>query len=109
AGLGRTYLPQEDLARFAVSLDDLKSSRRSEAFDRLMEFEIARARAYYDNSAPLTAMIHADSRNAMRALIAIYRTLLDRIAESPADVLIGRVSLPTSQKIWIVLRSAMGL
>ncbi len=109
AGLGRTYLPQEDLARFGVSLDDLRSSRRSDSFDRLMEFEIARARAYYDESAPLTAMIHADSRKAMRALIAIYRSLLDRISESPADVLTRRVSLPASQKVWIVLRSAMGL
>lgn len=109
AGLGRTYLPQEDLARFNVSIDDLTSSRRSDAFDRLMEFEIARARGYYNESAPLTAMIHADSRNAMRALIAIYRSLLDRIAESPADVLTRRVSLPASQKVWIVLRSAMGI
>jgi phytoene synthase len=109
AGLARTYLPQEDLARFGVSLDDLKSSRRSEAFDCFMEFEIARARCYYDESAPLTAMIHADSRKAMRALIAIYQSLLDRIAESPADVLTRRVSLPASQKVWIVLRSATGL
>jgi phytoene synthase len=109
AGLGRAYLPQQDLTRFNVSLDDLKSSRRSDAFKRLMEFEIARARAYYDESLPLTGMIHADSRKAMRALIAIYRSLLERIAESPADVLTRRISLPASQKVWIVLRSAMGL
>jgi phytoene synthase len=109
AGLGRTYLPQEDLARFGVLTDDLKGARRSDAFDRLMEFEIARARGYYDDSAPLTAMIHADSRRAMRALIAIYRSLLDRIAESPADVLTSRVSLPTTEKVWIVLRAAIGI
>ncbi|HVY91944.1 MAG TPA: phytoene/squalene synthase family protein [Bryobacteraceae bacterium] len=109
AGLGRTYLPQEDLARFGVSLEDLKNSRRSDAFDRLMEFEIARARSYYEESAPLTAMIRADSRNALRALIAIYRSLLERIAESPADVLIRRVSLPVAEKVWIVLRSAAGI
>jgi len=109
AGLGRIYLPQEDLARFGVSPDDLKNLRRTDAFERFMEFQIGRARAYYGESAPLTAMIHADSRKAMRALIAIYRSLLERIAESPADVLTRRVSLPTSQKIWIVLRSAMGL
>jgi phytoene synthase len=109
AGLGRAYLPQEDLTRFGISLEDLKRSRRSDAFDHLMDFEIARARAYYDDSARLTAMIHADSRKAMRALIAIYRSLLDRIAESPADVLTRRVSLPASQKVWIVLRAAMSV
>ncbi|HVW08594.1 MAG TPA: phytoene/squalene synthase family protein [Bryobacteraceae bacterium] len=108
AGLGRTYLPLEDLARFGVTLKDLNGSRRSDAFDRLMEFEIARARSYYEDSAPLTAMIHPDSRSALRALIAIYRTLLERIAESPADVLTRRISLPVTEKVWIVLRSAVG-
>jgi phytoene synthase len=106
AELGRAYLPAEDLQRFGVSTGSL---RRDEGFDRLMEFEIARARRYYEESQPLIAMIHADSRKAMRALIAIYRSLLNRIAESPADVLTRRVSLPASQKVWIVLRSAMGV
>ena len=44
AGLGRVYLPAEDLARFGVSVDDLKNARRTEQFGRLMEFETERAR-----------------------------------------------------------------
>jgi phytoene synthase len=108
AGLGRVYLPSEDLDRFGVSTDDLKHSRRTEAFDRLMDFEIARARAYYRESAPLVGMVHKDSRSSLRALIAIYSGLLDHIAESPSDVLTRRISLPTLKKVWIVLRSAAG-
>jgi len=71
-----------------------------------MEFEIARARAYYDESAPLIELIHEDSRGSLRALIAIYSALLERIAESPSDVLTRRISLPAIEKIWIVMRSA---
>lgn len=105
AELGRLYLPAEDLNRFNISMGELK---KSESFGKLMEFEIARARAYYEESAPLVPMIHEDSRKALRALIAIYRGLLERIAESPLDVLARRISLPATEKVWIVLRSAMG-
>ena len=108
AGLGRVYLPSEDLARFGVSSEDLTNARRTEAFDRLMEFEIARARGYYDESAPLIELVHRESRGSLRALIAIYSGLLERIAESPSDVLTRRISLPAAEKIWIVLRSALG-
>jgi phytoene synthase len=109
AGLGRVYLPSEDLARFGVSPEDLKSAHRTDAFDHLMEFEIARARNYYDESAPLIDLIHEESRGSLRALIAIYHGLLERIAESPSDVLIRRISLPAIEKTWIVLRSAAGI
>jgi 15-cis-phytoene synthase len=108
SGLGRIYLPSEDLARFGVTAEELRESRRTEGFDRLMEFEIARARAYYEESAPLIGMVHKESRASLRALIAIYSGLLERIAESPADVLRRRISLPATEKVWIVVRSAMG-
>ncbi len=108
AGLGRVYLPLEDLHRFGVKPEDLKGSRRTEAFEHLMEFEIGRARSYYRESAPLVAMVHQDSRRSLKALIAIYSGLLDRIAESPSDVLTRRIALSTVDKVWIVLRSAMG-
>ena len=105
ADLGRMYLPAEDLERFGVRTNDL---RRTHGFENLMEFEIARARAFYDESAPLVSLIHEDSRSSLRALIAIYSNLLDRIAESPTDVLTRRISLSTTEKVWIVLRSAAG-
>jgi phytoene synthase len=109
AELGRIYLPSEDLGRFGVSTNDLRHSRRTENFDRLMEFELARARRYYEESAPLVELIHKDSRGSLRALIAIYSGLLERIAESPSDVLTRRISLPATEKVWIVLRSAAGI
>jgi len=108
AGLGRVYLPSEDLARFGVTPDALKAALRTDAFAALMDFEIARARNYYQESAPLIDLIHEESRGSMRALIAIYSGLLERIAETPSDVLTRRISLPATEKVWIVLRSALG-
>jgi phytoene synthase len=108
AGLGRVYLPAEDLVRFGVSVDDLKNARRTEQFGRLMEFETERARRYYQESAPLLDLIQPKSRPSLWALIAIYSRLLDHLAESHYDVLVRRISLSSLEKTWIVLRAALG-
>jgi phytoene synthase len=109
AGLGRVYLPSEDLARYGVSVDDLQNARRTEQFGRLMEFETARARNYYRESAPLLELIDKQSRPSLWALIAIYSRLLDHLAEAQYDVLTRRISLSSVEKTWIVLRAALGL
>ncbi len=109
AGLGRVYLPEEDLVRFGVSVDDLKNARRTEQFGRLMEFEADRARRYYRESAPLLDLVQPKSRPSLWALIAIYSRLLDHLAESHYDVLVRRISLSSLEKTWIVLRAALGL
>jgi phytoene synthase len=108
AGLGRVYLPAEDLALFGVSTDDLKNARRTEQFGRLMEFEMDRARRYYRESAPLLNLIQPESRPSLWALIAIYSRLLDHLAEAHYDVLARRISLSSLEKTWIVLRAAIG-
>lgn len=107
AAMGRIYLPAEDLARFRVCPEDLRNARRTEPFGRLMEFETERARSCYRESAPLLSLIEPASRASLWALIAIYSKLLDRIAESPYDVLSRRVSLSSAEKLWIVLRASM--
>jgi phytoene synthase len=109
AGLGRVYLPGEDLARYGVSVDDLQNARRTEQFGRLMEFETERARSYYRESAPLLDLIDPQSRASLWALIAIYSRLLDHLAEAQYDVLTRRISLSSFEKTWIVLRAALGL
>lgn len=108
AGLGRIYLPAEDLERFGVSADDLKCGRRTEQFGHLMDFEMERARSYYQESAPLLDLIDPQSRPSLWALIAIYSRLLDHLAESRYDVLTRRLSLSSAEKTWIVLRAAIG-
>ncbi|MDP9054191.1 MAG: phytoene/squalene synthase family protein [Acidobacteriota bacterium] len=109
AGLGRVYLPAEDLTRFNVSVDDLRNARRTDQFGRLMEFEMERARSYYRDSAPLLELIEPKSRPSLWAMIAIYSRLLDHLAESHYDVLTRRISLSPVEKTWIVLRAALGL
>ncbi|HEX8856112.1 MAG TPA: squalene synthase HpnC, partial [Thermoleophilaceae bacterium] len=52
-GRGRVYVPSEDMRRFGVAEEELDGSRASEAFRRLMAFEVERARSLLDRGAPL--------------------------------------------------------
>jgi phytoene synthase len=102
---GRIYIPAEDLTRLCVRSEDFP--QRSVEFVKLMAFEGARARAYYDQSRPLISLVHARSRAALWALIEIYSRLLDRMEKSKYDVLSRRISLPVYEKLWIVARAIM--
>jgi len=98
---GRVYLPSEDIERFGA---DLKTY--DERFVNLMHFEAGRAKSYYKESSPLLGMVHRESRAALWALIEIYRRLLVRIEQSEFRVLDQRISLPTREKLGIVIRAA---
>jgi phytoene synthase len=101
----RVYLPAEDLRLFGVAEEDLRAGNRNEAFLKLMRFEAARARSYYDQSATLLDLIHPRSRPSLWALISIYSRLLERIERSNYDVFARRVRLPLWEKSWIVVRA----
>ena len=53
AARGRIYLPREELAGMGIDDDDLRQAAAASSFLRLMRFQIARAEAYYDESAAL--------------------------------------------------------
>ena len=73
----RIYLPQDELARFNVSEQDILAGRESDAFRALMQYQVERARHYYQQA--FAALPAADRRNQRPGLVmaAIYRTLLD--------------------------------
>ena len=108
AGNGRAYLPEEDLARFGARAEDLNQAILTPPLRSVFEFESARARGLYAESRPLLNLVHRDSRSALWALIEIYRRLLDRIVSDGYPVLERRVSLPTREKIGILVRAWLG-
>ncbi len=98
---GRIYLPQDELARFGVTEDDILHSRHTEGFRALMEFQVARAREHYERA--LAQLPACDRRKQIAGLImaAIYRTTLEEIVKDGCRVLTHRVSLPPARKIWL--------
>jgi phytoene synthase len=108
AARDRVYLPAEDLARFHVDAQDLREGKRTDEFVDLMEFEAARARAYYTESAPLVEMVDPHSRSSLWALIEIYSRLLAKIERTNYDVLSHRIELPAREKLWIIVKAGLG-
>ncbi len=108
AGRGRIYLPAEDLARFRARAEDLRAGRRTPELIALLEFEAGRARAYYREARPLAGLVQRRSQPSLRALMAIYARLLERIARSNYDVFDRRISLPAAEKCWIAARALWG-
>jgi phytoene synthase len=105
AGLGRVYLPGEDLRRFGVEEGDLMAGRMSPEFVELMRFEAARAREYYVKARPLLGMIEADSRGTLAVMIGIYGGLLEKIEAKGYQVFAEKIRLSTAEKLWLVAKN----
>jgi phytoene synthase len=102
---GRIYLPMEDLRRFEVTEADVLARRRSDAFARLMAFQVERAEARYRQA---LSLLPAEDRRAQRpglVMAAIYRTLLDEIRRDGYRVLEHRVALTPVRKLWIAWKT----
>jgi len=106
---GRIYLPQEDLAKFAVTPSSILRGEYSPGFAPLMAFEFDRARDWYDKA---LAQLPDEDRKAQRTglvMAAIYRTLLDEIARDGYRVLDRKTSLTPVRKLWIAWTTARQL
>jgi 15-cis-phytoene synthase len=95
---GRVYLPQEDLVRFGVTADMLARGGDNPAYQSLMQFETARARAFYDDARPLLEWLSPAGRRVQRAMLAMYGGLLDEIERRRFDVQSERVRVPRRVK-----------
>ncbi len=108
-GMGRIYLPQDEMARFGYSEECLRGGVKNEAFIELSRFQAERARGYFKNGLRLLPHLSRRSRACPAALGAIYSRVLDRIEASGYDVLGGqRISLGTAEKVRIMAQAWLG-
>ena len=108
-GMGRIYLPQDEMARFGYSEESLRNGVRNEAFIELSRFQAERARGYFKNGFRLLPYLSRRSRACPAVLGAIYSRVLDRIEASGYDVLSERrISLSTGEKIRIMTQTWLG-
>ncbi len=103
---GRVYLPEDEMARYGVLREDLLQQRATPDFKDLMEFQMQRARRFYDKA--LAALPPVDRRSQRPGLImaAIYRALLDEIEREGFLVLDRRYSLTPLRKAWLAWKTS---
>jgi len=104
AAAGRVYLPEEDLAKFGISIGDLLSGPDPERLRPLLAEMADRARACYRAGDELIPMVNEDSQPALWVLVTIYRRLLEKIASRQYDVFGSRVSLTAREKVLILAK-----
>lgn len=92
--LDRIYLPAEDRARFGVGEGQLARGEATPGFRALVADEVARARALFAATAPLTEAAPPAIRSGQRLARAVYLRVLDRIEALDFDVLRRRTGLP---------------
>jgi len=105
AGMGRIYLPEEDLERFHYRAEDLRRGVINEGFRELMAFETGRARQYYTQARGLLPLVDADSRPALWAMMEIYGRLLEKIVQRRFDVFGPGIRVSRPEKAVIALKA----
>lgn len=103
--MGRVYLPREDLERFGCDVD---AKSPLDGLVKLVLFEASRAKKAYSEGLELLDLLDYRSRACVGAMAGIYRRLLSRIEADPAAIFSTRVSLPTSEKVWVAIRALSG-
>jgi phytoene synthase len=100
--LGRVYVPQDELASYGVTEDDIAEERLTPAWQALMAYQAARARAYLDEGLTLLAYLDTRSSACVGTFAGLYRATLERIEANGFDVFDGPPQLSLMTKLRIV-------
>lgn len=101
-GLGRVYLPQDELTRFGVSEDDIAAARVGPEWRALMEHQAGRAETLMRDGLGLLPLIDRRSALCVRAFAGIYRGLLVQMRGRDYDVFSRRPHLSAVGKVRAV-------
>ncbi|MFG3702565.1 phytoene/squalene synthase family protein [Micromonospora sp. NPDC047620] len=108
---GRTYLPDDDLALFGVTREELTEARaRGRATPRIREliaYEVGRAQAHYAAAAPGITLLAPASQACIRTAYALYGGILDEVAAQDYDVFAGRALVPRRRRLAVAARALL--
>ena len=100
----RIYLPMEDLRRYGISEQDVKSGAdllEHPGWKPFVEEYISRAETYRDKAFKLLPLLDRQSRYSPAAMMAFYESILKKINKSEGDVFTQRVQLSKAEKITL--------
>jgi phytoene synthase len=101
-GLGRVYLPQDELAAYGVSEDAIAAGKVTAEWRALLTFQASRARAYLEEGLGLLDSLDSRSAACVATFAGLYRATLDRIEARGFDVFDGSLRLSRLTKLRVV-------
>ena len=107
-GVGRVYIPEEDLARYGVSAQDFGRSEATLGVRELLRFEADRAWRNYEEGSELFDLVEPESRGALWLLAHTYSALLARIELLDFALFGERVRLSKSEKMLFIAKAKFG-
>jgi phytoene synthase len=104
---GRTYLPDEHLARFGVTRAELDRRVATPRIKSLIEYEVSVAKQHYEQAAPGIPLLHPASQACMRTAFRLYGGILDEVVAAGYDVFTRRATVPNSRRAAVAARSLL--
>lgn len=102
---GRIYLPQDDLAAYGVSEEQIAAQRADAAWRALMLFQVQRARAMMLDGAPLAHRLPGRIGWELRLIVHGGLRILERIEAVDYDVFRARPTLGKSDWLRMMWRA----
>ncbi|KAG9136332.1 hypothetical protein Leryth_003896 [Lithospermum erythrorhizon] len=99
AGRGRVYLPQDELAQFELTDDDIFSRKISANWREFMKQQINRARFYFDQAEEGASQLDQASRWPVWSSLMMYRMILDSIEQNDYDNLTRRAYVGRTKRL----------
>ncbi|MEK6406017.1 MAG: squalene synthase HpnC [Acidobacteriota bacterium] len=102
----RIYLPDEDLSRFDLTVDDLMRRGAGDGFKRLMKFEVERAREMFARGKTLCTSVGGRLGLELRSVWLGGMRILERIEQNGYDVFSHRPVITSMDKVRILAVAA---
>ncbi len=102
---GRSYLPDEDFARFDCAV---RGSTIAGDAELLVAFAAERALEWLEHGLELVPLLDRRSATCVLAMTTSYRRVVEQIAFEPSLALGSRVSLPPWRKRLLVAKALVG-
>ena len=104
---GRIYLPEEHMAAFGVTREDLSRRRSTPKIKTLVRYEVSKAREHYRAAAPGIPLLHTGSQACMRTAFRLYGGILDEIEAADCDVFVRRAAVPGRRRVAVAASSLL--
>lgn len=105
ARANRVYFPLDELQRFDLTADNIVALREDARFERLMAFQIERARTYYRDALRLLPKLDDKRQRAMVIAGEIERAMLEEVEAVRGRILNQRIALTPLRKFWIAWKT----
>ncbi|MDA8382849.1 MAG: squalene synthase HpnC [Betaproteobacteria bacterium] len=103
----RIYLPQDELARYALSETDLARGRPGPAWKPFIHQQIERARRLLQAGAPLGQALHGRVGLEMRLIIMGGEAILRKLHRSDGNIFAQRPTLSAPDWLYMTYRAAL--